>query len=739
MHLVALIVFVCLYGPVKGKVVKAYQCFGDDTRVLTDAGFLFLDQIQERIQEGHEVLYACYDKTKKQLVYGPGTLVLNESDPNGCLLNFTQAHEQKSWNSDSHGYGREEPDGSRSNHLSIRVTPDHDMFVQTGNKDVNGHIAWKLKAGRMAEPTKVKAATLFQEANQARKCVRFYALASEGVDLDARIYDEQGQALTSIVDDGNPQLNDELNEHLGLKGQDQLNAFLELYGFWLGDGTLSYGAARRFANTVRFSQRKPGDKEWLASQIPKCGVTATVSESSTDGRTVFDVSDARWFQYFDQEYGSKYRPSQYFVEDFPTTSSARSNNDGEASIPMEVQETPMSELECPKVSPSVEQPHTVRREILKSAKWLYPWVLRRCNKSQLQLIIRGLHRADGHWGSGVTDTTGNVKNKVIFTSSAAFRDQLIHVMMHAGYTAFFHCNYRKGTVRGYTKIGEPGARVYRPNEVIGLEQQFRPIKATADNWGVCWSAYDSHPSGVACYPNMHSSDIKMEPYTKPTWCVKVAHPDHLIVAQRAHLTLQSDGTRLVTKASRPIIIGQCSEDPWTVLKHNLPVDVKWYMEKQLKKPVEHVMLHVIGAAACKNLWVGDHVRKVYKPTPVADEKNKNGILGMGSIARFIKATQQCSNKTCRAPLRSDDERNRGLCKFCQPEVATIRAKLTDELTVAEDKCRIQWETCRKCQRNNMLLARACTTITCPTLSKRIRADEASGKLRKSLREIANDW
>ena len=214
-------------------------------------------------------------------------------------------------------------------------------------------------------------------------------------------------------------------------------------------------------------------------------------------------------------------------------------------------------------------------------------------------------------------------------------------------------------------------------------------------------------------------------------------------ANKAHATdrILYMAVMQMTKTVRGNVVKayMCCEDPWTVLKYNLTIDVKWYLEKQLKNPVEHVMKYVIGEAGCKALWLGDHVRKIYKPTPIANPNNKNGILGMGNIARWVKPTPQCSNRTCRTPLQSKEEQTRGLCKFCQPQLATIRAGLTAELTVADDKCKDLWETCRKCQRGNMLLARACTTITCPTQSKRIRADEANGKLRKSLHEIANDW
>lgn len=51
------------------------------------------------------------------------------------------------------------------------------------------------------------------------------------------------------------------------------------------------------------------------------------------------------------------------------------------------------------------------------------------------------------------------------------------------------------------------------------------------------------------------------------WCVNVAHPDNLIIYQRAHI--DTDGT--VTKASRPVIIGNCDLYPLDELDLAIPV------------------------------------------------------------------------------------------------------------------------------------------------------------------------
>src|SRR6185437_15448448 len=75
------------------------HCFPSlDSRVLTDAGLAYLDDIQRRIHAGDTVLYACYDKLSKSLLYRPGTvrLVPAHQAPTS-LVDFTSVDEAVRW------------------------------------------------------------------------------------------------------------------------------------------------------------------------------------------------------------------------------------------------------------------------------------------------------------------------------------------------------------------------------------------------------------------------------------------------------------------------------------------------------------------------------------------------------------------------------------------------------------------------------------------------------------------
>lgn len=91
-----------------------------------------------------------------------------------------------------------------------------------------------------------------------------------------------------------------------------------------------------------------------------------------------------------------------------------------------------------------------RREVTstKSAKWMFGWVLRRLDKRQARMVIEGLRVADATKAKQVksedeTETSFTGAN-VIFTSSVAFRDALVQLCLHAGFSAFFDVNTTKG-------------------------------------------------------------------------------------------------------------------------------------------------------------------------------------------------------------------------------------------------------------------------------------------------------
>jgi hypothetical protein len=196
------------------------KCFGTDTRVLTNRGYLFLDEIEAHLlaqADDHPLMFAAYDVASKQLVYRRGELVFPPNTA-GELVSFTAAGEHRRWDATSGDYGTDSKRAGDvdSNHLSLRVTPDHDMFVQFGNARTNGNmVGWCRSSGGEAKPYAKTSAEDIAESQY--DSMRMLACATGGV---ARTAVEQQQ------------LNQHLQDELGISTDAQRNAFFELYGQW---------------------------------------------------------------------------------------------------------------------------------------------------------------------------------------------------------------------------------------------------------------------------------------------------------------------------------------------------------------------------------------------------------------------------------------------------------------------------------------------------------------------------
>jgi hypothetical protein len=182
------------------------DCYADDTRILTDRGFLFRTELEALLESGVTIEYACYDVAKDALVYSRG-LFSRYPNRHGTLVNFTYVKPTAT---------------SRDNHLSLRVTPSHDVYVTW----CDSGSAWRRVSmpdgSRVcAPPVKVKASSLpippceCEEAECVHSQAKVRFLAAAGGGATPR---EANKAQQTMYD------------ALGLKDRAQVNAFLEIYG-----------------------------------------------------------------------------------------------------------------------------------------------------------------------------------------------------------------------------------------------------------------------------------------------------------------------------------------------------------------------------------------------------------------------------------------------------------------------------------------------------------------------------
>jgi actin-related protein len=565
------------------KKIKEMYCFTEDHEVLTEEGWLSLAEIKERSPEllggvalREPLKYASYDPKTKSIVYAPATHLTVKTATQ--LVEFTSVDEAPRWSAEANQYGqtpdREERMNtaseraasgaprvdkhnveSRSNLLSVVVDASHDMYVKTGS------IGAETIKYREEDFRKVKAGSLVTKAVDER--VKFLAMAAGGL-----------ASGTAAVVSG----------PLGLASDDAVDAFMELYGYWLGDGWLG-------SRTVNFGPKKAVDREWLVPRLARAGLVEDrdyMVWCVANGQTVYAVKAVAWVALFFDEYGHKYsagqagraqyavrlasaasstastapssRRSSFSAASFSSGSQSSEREDVElgATVDMDSEafssgnqsserEASVSVVELSSSSDSgaagtaytvasnsyesgksgsATAPWEGRTELhptpegIKSAKWIAYWAWK-LGRRHARGIIAGLRFADG---------AEKQNDNCIFTSSVRFRDEVMRLALHAGYAARFNLQYCKGMSRGI---------------VSGVE-----AVATTDVWRV---RYTEHVNASGPVLVNHTDIVPREVQGGVTvWCPTVG-PHNLVIVRR----VGRDDDGVVTKASVPIIIGNC--------------------------------------------------------------------------------------------------------------------------------------------------------------------------------------
>lgn len=359
------------------------------------------------------------------------------------------------------------------NGVSLLVTTDHDMFAKTG-KYYGESVTWD---GVQVGPR-----------GSSKRIVTDYVKKKAGVLLDTEAVKFLGKAPNGLDSMSPIELPD-----LDLDTEDKVTAFCELYGYWLGDGCLRFNG-----NSVEMSPVKVVDDVWLRKRFTALeleegvhytyNIIGTTDDEARPTRYRWSIIDKQWFNVFCKEYGNKYAKYKNAVN-----------------------------------APAVES--DVIPESIKSAKWFAKWVWT-CSPSMARSILAGLRFADG---------CEKADRNIIWTSSARFRDELVRLAIHAGYSPHFNIQHAEGVQTGTDKKGTP-------------------IISRNISWKV---TYTNDTRGSE--PVLHTArDIHKTKYFGRTWCVTMPHG--FILTRRA--TRNEAG--VVTSASRPIITGQCIPSRMTI-------------------------------------------------------------------------------------------------------------------------------------------------------------------------------
>jgi len=542
-------------------------CFPEEqTRVLTSRGMLFLDEIEAQLaadaeaaaaaassagaataQRPHQpLLFASLDTKTQQVVYGPGKLVFPERPPSH-LVDFSTRASRKRWDArTSDDYGRsgsskeQDDEEEDANDLSLLVTPEHRMYVQLGDESLDrtssGEMKPKVHLRKDASGADVPFGTVMARelAPSACRCggerlpqqqEEQGCFVHEGSRSSASRASKTRPVMLMQVSAPNgftPRERDVLSvapascedancdlpvQQLGLNSEEALDAFLELYGYWLGAGAPSAaGSCPSF----------PAAQKVHLERVTQLLLRAGLQEGEG-----FAVREEQLEQQPQQQ-----RRSQRRVQE-------RRGAHKEASFQVLVHDAHWKAY-------FARSADSVQR--------FMPWVLQRLEQRQVRLLLEGLQEASSAMASATRAAQRlHPEERCIVTPSEPFREELQRACIHAGYSSRF---YRVST----------GAQV---EWAVAFSERITERIPFADVVFDGQQHAKSEPEAPSC------------PYSAKEhgrlWCVQVEHPDHLLVAQRAHRVRAEDDDAavapehhakaqsrwVVTKASRPMVVGNC--------------------------------------------------------------------------------------------------------------------------------------------------------------------------------------
>ncbi len=403
-------------------------------------------------------------------------------------------------------------DGGR-NGVSIQTTENHRMWARVGVTYTNR--IWRQKTGQSQEEAapdfKIHLASEVVAAGKqdVTSVVQFEARFPQGIK-----FQQQPNTLPFVI-------------ALGLSSEDQVNAFLELYGYWLGNGSLD-----STCKALTFSPTKVADSVYLDALFTRLNfvrLTNITRGPGVDGVYVAPppeqvqrkhyaayvkghnhyIYSSRWWVYFSEQYG--HTQTTYVDEEICTESSV--------SLPRNHENTD----ELVATGERCSSPEPLSSENIDSAKWFWHWTFSHLQVPHLRAILVGLRMADGDMATqNRADGSG-----LIYTSSQRFRDEIIRVATHAGYTSFVAPRVKPGESRGFNKQGV---------EFIAKHQA----------WSVSFSDYTRQTLPKLTIVDEVKSGIA---YSGTVWCVNVPVAPNLIFVRRI---LDVNGVKV---PSRPVVIG----------------------------------------------------------------------------------------------------------------------------------------------------------------------------------------
>jgi hypothetical protein len=236
-------------------------CVPEDHEILTSRGFLDLDAYQAAVAADPTLLVASYNVAAKTLVFEKPNKLVQFADETRELVELSNADEMQN---------------ACDSHVSMLVTKEHDVFAQLGNAFVDENGTTTVTPD--SSYAKHQAGDLLKSEFNV---VGQLAVAEAGV---------QGETVPDFCDE------------LGLCTPEQRALFYEIYGFWLGDGSLRWHG-QEFAVTFV-------EEAWLEESLTALEVPFIKSDASQTGQATISIQSDAWNRVFAAEYQHMYERAE---------------------------------------------------------------------------------------------------------------------------------------------------------------------------------------------------------------------------------------------------------------------------------------------------------------------------------------------------------------------------------------------------------------------------------------------
>lgn len=160
---------------------------------------------------------------------------------------------------------------------------------------------------------------------------------------------------------------------------------------------------------------------------------------------------------------------------------------------------------------------------------------------------------------------------------------------------------------------------------------------------------------------------------------------------------------VITGKNKKAKLYQKSEDPTFAFKNNIPLDLEYYFENQIKPPIKRIFSSIVDTS---QIFEGEHTR-----IKIEQKISKKKGLGM-----FFKVNDKfCLN--CKQGL--PENYVKPVCSKCLDQEKALLIKTTVKLKAKEREYQKLWSECQRCE-DSLLTEVICSNSHCPIYFKRVK-------------------